>query len=361
MTELAAAGYRADVDTVDGGRWHECVADFCDASLYQVWGVTKPGEPGKDVSHFVLRDGDGVVAAAEVRLFTIPLTRRGVAYVLWGPMWKRDVNGGDPRVFRQAIRGLRNEYAVRRGMILRIVPRMCLEQSREYVDILVEEGFRASRHRKSAKSLLVDLSGDLSRMRGALDQKWRNCLNKAERAGLEVVSGSDVELFDEFTNLYAEMVERKAFAPSADIEKHRRIQEILPVELKMDVVLVRHEEQTCAGAIYSSIGDTAVYLFGATNERGMRTCGSYLVQWSVLKQLKERGVSRYDLNGISARGNPGVYHFKRGLAGRNGLEVTLVGEYQSFEASIANGSLLLADRVRLWVQEARSSLSRASA
>jgi lipid II:glycine glycyltransferase (peptidoglycan interpeptide bridge formation enzyme) len=132
--------------------------------------------------------------------------------------------------------------------------------------------------------------------------------------------------------------------PTADIEHHRRLHGMLPAELKMDVVLAREDGRPCAGAIVATAGDTAVYLFGATNEAGMRSSGAYLVQWEVLKRLKDRGIRLYDLHGINPELNPGTYHFKKGLAPRTAKEVTFSGQVQSFEPSIRNRSLLLLER-----------------
>ena len=112
----------------------------------------------------------------------------------------------------------------------------------------------------------------------------------------------------------------------------------------MDVVIARDGERACAGAIVSALGDTALFLFGATNDSGMRTSGSYLVQWEILKLLKGNAVRVYDLHGINPETNPGTYHFKRGLAGKHGTEVTFGGQIQAFEPSISNYSVLLVEK-----------------
>jgi hypothetical protein len=114
----------------------------------------------------------------------------------------------------------------------------------------------------------------------------------------------------------------------------------------MNVVIARSEGRPCAGAVISALGTTGLYLFGATNDVGMRTSGSYQVQWEVLKLLKDRNVDLYDLHGINPEANPGTYTFKKGLAGKSGREATFAGQLQSFEPSIASHSLLLMERWR---------------
>jgi len=349
-----ADGYRAEIDTIETADWYELAATFSDANLYQAW----QGVPGEKrfagVSRLLLKHHDEVVAAAEVRLFRVPLTSRGIAYIRWGPLWQRKGDTADPEVLRQALRALHHEYVVRRGMVLRIVPRLFVEDGPQYTTIPCDEGFSESQ--PSAKSLVICLAGDLDELRKGFAQKWRNQLNKAEKVGLTLAAGTTLELFDEFSVVYREMLHRKGFAPTADIHKHRRLQGALPQDLKMGVVLARDEGRPCAGVIYSAIGETAIFVFGATNEAGMQTCASYLLQWETLKLLKDKGVREYDLHGINPELNPGTYHFKKGLAGKNGREVTFVGQLQAFNASLTNASLLLAERL---LRRARTSRSEA--
>ena len=80
-----------------------------------------------------------------------------------------------------------------------------------------------------------------------------------------------------------------------------------------------------AGHVASLLGDTSVYLLGATLEAGLKAKASYLLQWNAILEAKKRGLSWYDLGGIDPEGNPGVYHFKKGLGG---LEVCAAGPFE---------------------------------
>lgn len=352
--------FRVEVDAIGGTAWHELTATFADANIYQVWQLAEPGRPADDVSRLVLKRGGDVVAAAEVRLFCLPLTRRGVAYLRWGPMWRRAGRTPDPAHFRLALRAIRNEYVERRGMVLRLNPRLFVDEHAERVAMLSPEGYTLLPRSGRDETVIVDLSPTLGQLRAGMDKKWRNCLNKSEREGLTLVNGTSDALFGEFATLYEQMLQRKQFAPTADFVRHRRIQATLPEPLKMGVIIARHEGQPCAGAVYSALGDTALYLFGATNDVGMRTSGSYLVQWELLNVLKHQGTREYDLHGINAESNPGTYRFKVGLAGKNGREVTFVGSSQSFEPSLINNSLLLAERLRGRLRQARAHRAAAA-
>ena len=79
----------------------------------------------------------------------------------------------------------------------------------------------------------------------------------------------------------------------------------------------RNKGIAVAGPVASAMGDSAIYLLGATSDDGLNSRGAYLLQWTLIKWLKEHGVRWYDLGGIDPERNPGVYHFKRGLSGND--------------------------------------------
>jgi hypothetical protein len=335
MMRPLAAGYTADVDSVRQAGWYDIAAGFADLNIYQVWQPGSPARRSEGTSTVLLKCGDETAAAAEVRLFRLPFTERGIAYVRWGPLFRQTSRGLNREHFRQLVRALRNEYACRRRMVVRLNPRLFTEEHHDYLEIVQQEGFASVQGFQTERTLLVDLTPEVDEIRRGFDKKWRNCLSKAERAGLTITMGRDLALFDE----------------TADLQAHRRLQQALPEPLKMDVVIAREGARACAGAVISALGDTALYLFGATSDTGMRTSGSYLVQWEILKLLKTRAVRVYDLHGINPEANPGTYHFKRGLAGKHGTEVTFGGQIQAFEPSISTYSVLLVEK---WKRGRRS-------
>ena len=91
------------------------------------------------------------------------------------------------------------------------------------------------------------------------------------------------------------------------------------------VSIVCENEQPVAGHVSSILGDTCVYLLGATNNAGLKNKAAYLAQWSVIQMAKERGCRFYDLGGIDPDKNPGVYHFKKGMGGQ---DVTVSGPFE---------------------------------
>src|SRR5262249_33717901 len=159
---------------------------FTDNNIYQAWAY----EAARNVrtSHLVVRHQGNVVAAAQARLIHIKATGLGLAYIRWGPLWRQGA-GESSEHLRQAVRAIRNEFVVRRGLYLRLLPVLFDDDTHLYHQILHEEGFALREDAPRARTLIIDLTKDLATIRKGFDSKWRNILNKAERSGLHVVSG----------------------------------------------------------------------------------------------------------------------------------------------------------------------------
>ncbi len=171
-------------------------------------------------------------------------------------------------------------------------------------------------------------------------------LKVAERKQLQVIEGDQDELFGAFIEIYREMVSRKQFVEPNDINHFRLIQARLPKELKMRIMLCKSGDDICSGLICSAIGNTAIYLFGATSNRGMKSNGSYLLQWKLLKFLKGEQISVYNLNGINPVRNPGTYKFKREFAGSNGRDVRFVGRFESHPGNLGELCVTSTENIR---------------
>jgi lipid II:glycine glycyltransferase (peptidoglycan interpeptide bridge formation enzyme) len=64
------------------------------------------------------------------------------------------------------------------------------------------------------------------------------------------------------------------------------------------------------------MGDVGIPIFSATGDDGLKYRGSYLLRWTMLTRMKERGCRILDQGGVNPEKNPGGYHFKSGMGGR---------------------------------------------
>jgi hypothetical protein len=339
-------GYTADVDTIDEPTWSRLLKTFDDANIYQTWPYASVLSGERNSSRLVLRKDGDVVALAQARIAKVPLVNAGVAHVRWGPVWRKATHGANVETFRQAIRALRHEFVHRRGLVLRLLPAIIADDDVRYSNILEQEGCSPSETQTGARTILMDLTPPLLDLREGMKSHWQRELKVAERKGLEVVEGTGEELFDEFIAMYKEMVSRKKFAEPNNINQFKLIQARLPAESKMKIMLCRSGEGACAGLVCSTVGKTAVYLFGATSNAGMKSRGSYLLHWQLISRLKQEGISVYDLNGINPVRNPGTYKFKSDLSGKNGKDVHFLGRFDSCGSSLSYWCVRSAEAIR---------------
>jgi hypothetical protein len=325
---LRSNAYRAEVDNIDKDGWHQLMQRFTDAVIHQTWsfGAARWGED--NLSHLVLKRNGETVAAAQVVLAKLPIIGAGIGHIKFGPMWQ--LRGQQPSfdTYRQIISALRKEYAERRGLLLRIKPWEPSDEDASVLRSLREaEGFRWQQHLPHYKTFILDLSHTIEELHKGLKLEWRRNLKKAQRRGqLEIseVKGSDG--VETFLHLYKEMHTRKGFYDTSEVNIFADFYADLPIALKPEILICRYQDKAIASIVISSIGDRGFYLFSATSEQGRALGASYLLMWSAVMRLKERGCRWYDLVGSypttgSPSQPPGYRQFKKGLVGRCGHEM----------------------------------------
>lgn len=352
MRELSL-DYSSEIDTVDEETWYRLLREFDDANIYQTWayGEVRSGRP--NISHLVLKEQGRVVAIAQSRIAKVPFIGAGMAYVMRGPLWHPQGTHTDAETFRQVVRALRNEYVCKRRLLLRVYPNLFEEDSHDFSPILKAEGFGRSGEERRPKTILMDLDRSLEELRRGLRPHWQRELKVAEKQTMEIAEGHEDNLIERFITIYREMVTRKEFREPNDIDEFRVIQQRLPEEFKMKIMLCGYGESVCAGAICSAIGGTALYLFGATSNTGMKSRGSYLLQWKLIEWLKQHQVPHYDLNGINQEKNPGTYKFKSDLGGDKGREVRFSGQFDSCESMVSLVCIRAAEKLRSVLRSGR--------
>ena len=343
---MSSSSWQVEVDRVTDADWSQLIELFDDANLYQTaaYGGVRWG--AKNLSRIVLRRDGEVRAIAQLRIVRPTPLKFGIAYLRWGPLWERRGCPVDPEIPEHMARAIQDEYVARRKLFLRIVPNAFAGTFRAAV---FQSAFSTLERRRSDsgttyRTFVLDLNPSLEEIRKRFDPKWRNKLSGAERNSLTVVAGDGVKEYRAFCQIYSEMRRRKTFDTTVDATEFERIQQALPPSQRMRVLLCREKGTPVAGLVASAMGNSAIYLLGATNDAGLNTKGAYLLQWTLIGWLRERGVSWYDLGGIDPEANPGVYQFKKGLSG---LDTSQIASLTASESAVSS-----------WMVEAGSRLHR---
>jgi lipid II:glycine glycyltransferase (peptidoglycan interpeptide bridge formation enzyme) len=309
--------WQVEVDRATPEEWSGMLDCFEDANIYQTWSYGAVRWGRKNLSHLVLkRDGD-VVAMAQLRIVRPTKLNFGMAYLRWGPLCHRRGKELDAEVTARMADALREEYVGKRRLLLQILPNAFVGTQR---GTLFQSAFNSFTQEASTpanmyRTFVLDLTPPLDELRKNLDKKWRNQLTRSEKNGLTVIADTSTEAYGIFCRMYAQMLKRKAFETTVDIAEFERIQESLPESHRMRILICEQNGVPVAGIVASAMGDSGIYLLGATSDDGLNSKGAYLLQWTMIQWLKENGFKSYDLGGIDPEGNPGVYSFKKGFSG----------------------------------------------
>ena len=319
--------YSVEIDNISKELWEKNLLRFNDATIHQTWSMGKHSFGEKNLSHLVLKKDSEIIAMAQVSIKKLPLLRVGGARLFWGPLWQRKGEIIDYTVFERIIEALKDEYIIKRGLLLRVWPFALKQSGEEIIYIMCKHGFMRNSADQTYRTIMLDITPPMEILRRNLTSKWRNHLNAAEKNKLTLMIGADDMLLTCFFNMLQEMLSRKNFETHVNYSLYRQIQNDLPEDLKLKIFVCHCENMPIAAGVFSAIGDTGEYLFGATANNGLKLNGANLIQWEAIKWLKEKECKWYDLGGIDPHGNPGVYHFKSGVAGKSGLDGMFLGQF----------------------------------
>ena len=306
--------------------WYSSLGEFEDANIYQTWNFAALTQNEKVVKHLAIYADQNLIGLVLVRIRTAPILHRGIAYIFNGPVWQKKNQENSIEILSDIFVALRQRFVVNQKHLLRINPYIFSDKISNF-DFIENIKFKRVEKIRQYQTLVLYLDKDLDEIRKNFKQKWRNCLNRSERNGLEIIEGNDPELYKDFLNIYNQMIMRKKFKEFVNPYRMGKMNEELDEEYKLNTFIAYKDKLPVAGIIGSAIGNTGIYLLGASNEIGMKNKGSYLLQWEMIKWLMQRGCKRYDLGGINLDDNPGVYHFKSGITNQ---EVLGMGTYESY-------------------------------
>jgi lipid II:glycine glycyltransferase (peptidoglycan interpeptide bridge formation enzyme) len=266
-----------------------------------------------------------------------------VAHVKFGPLWQPIDQAANPEHLKQALHFLREEYVVKRGLLLRIMPPPSTGDVNVFYDAFQKVGFNKTELADSER-YFVDLSSPPEELRKNIKARWRNHLNRAEKHQLSYQWLEGKDAIELFMSLYGNMINRKAFVDTSAIAELPVFYNDLEPALKPKVLLCFDQSIPVAGAVISIMGNTAQYLFGATNAKGLELDAGYCMQWEVIKYLHSRKTAWYDLGG--GADNAGLRQFKSGLIGKSGVEAIMPGEFDCCESAVSRISAAVGFELR---------------
>jgi len=236
------------------------------------------------------------------------------SYCQGGPLWAADV---PLPLQRQALERIRRTLPLRRPRMALFSPTTLAGTAHALDDRL--------QLATGLSTVLIDLQRPVAERRAALEQRWRNRLNAAERSPLKLrLCGSKASDYEWL--IQAEAAQRRerrymalppGFVPAFQEGQRKPSQALLTLSAEVD-------HRRCAGMLFLVHGSTATYHLAWSDDAGREHSAHNLLLWQACELLAERGVKHLDLGGVNTRRNPGLARFKLGAGGR---VVTWAGTY----------------------------------
>ncbi|GAB3548342.1 peptidoglycan bridge formation glycyltransferase FemA/FemB family protein [Arthrobacter tumbae] len=268
------------------------------------WGQTKADHGWRTDRLLLNRDGE-TIACAQILIRRLPLPFRALVYIPRGPV----CNAGDAQEVLEALGNYaRDAYA---GTVLSIEPDW--DADSDFSGAVRSAGFRATENTiLIPRTLILDLSCTEDELLAGMSKKHRQYIRKSAREELEFREVTREEIPDCLT-VYRETAERAGFGIHEDgyyLDIHQNLGAASPV-------YAAFQGRTMVAFLWLSASDhTAFELYGGMTEEGERLRANYALKWLAIREMKERGVERYDFNGLL---NDGVSKFKMGWAKHENL------------------------------------------
>ncbi|MEK7747362.1 MAG: peptidoglycan bridge formation glycyltransferase FemA/FemB family protein, partial [Elusimicrobiota bacterium] len=224
------------------------------------------------------------------------------ASVLWcrgGPLGKPPAWGGLARALRDAVPGF-------------LYARTCSyrREDAEAVAFLENDGWsRPVRSLDKNSTFFLDLSPSEGSLLKGLSSNWGHNLRRGlKRCKTRPWLSPDPR---ELESLYLSMEGYKGLSSQ---HRTRELDSMLR-RLGSSLLLLRADGpdgRPAALRACAMLGEKAVDLLAASDEKGRRLYASYALLWELLRECRARGVREYDLGGADPDAAKGVYDFKKG-------------------------------------------------
>lgn len=159
----------------------------------------------------------------------------------------------------------------------------------------------------------LDLLQPLDVLEKNLHKEWRRGELQFVRKGGNVIDDTSDEALEDFVVQYAALVSRKAFERYGDEGFIRRVwasfRQFGSPFAGVHVFKAIISGKCAASAIVLRAGATAHFAWGASDYEMRNTRANEGLQWGIVRHLRELGLRRYDLGGVDANRNPGVFEF----------------------------------------------------
>ncbi|PYI68415.1 methicillin resistance protein [Arthrobacter livingstonensis] len=264
------------------------------------WGETKAAH-NWSVDRVMVRDASGeLVGSAQILLRKLPFPFRSLAYLARGP---QAAAGREIEVLAAVAHHVK---AVHKSVALSMEPDW--DEAAVSTASLPAAGWRRSESTiLIPRTLILDLGRSEDELLAAMSKKTRQYIRKSGREALEYRAVTAAEL-PACLAVYKETAQRAGFGIHADayyLDIFSNLGEGSPVYGAFD-------GDSVVSFLWLAASDsTAFELYGGMTDAGSNLRANFSLKWLAIQEMKARGITRYDFNGLL---NDGVSKFKFGFA-----------------------------------------------
>ncbi|WP_104091218.1 peptidoglycan bridge formation glycyltransferase FemA/FemB family protein [Arthrobacter sp. GMC3] len=264
------------------------------------WGETKAAH-NWSVDRVLINDASGdLVGSAQILLRKLPFPFRSLAYLARGP---QAAAGREIEVLTAVAHYVKTTH---KSVALSIEPDW--DEESVVTASLPASGWQRSQSTiLIPRTLILDLTRSEDELLGAMSKKTRQYIRKSGREALEYREVTAQEL-PQCLAVYKETAARADFGIHADdyyLDIYNNLGAGSPVYAAFD-------GETVVAFLWLAASEaTAFELYGGMNDAGGNLKANFSLKWLAIQEMKARGISRYDFNGLL---NDGVSKFKFGFA-----------------------------------------------
>lgn len=329
------------VSSVAYSDWPKVAGAFLDLTYEQTltYSLAAAKRIGARAEYVAILDAaDQTIAAACLRIKSVPGLRRGIAWVAAGPIVQRAHAGPLNDDALVAVLGALREHVTGMGHVLRMRMPASPGEDIAVTDRLVgRSGYRRTNRSATYRSVAIDVSRPDAELMARLHGKWRNPLRNALKAGLELETGPIATLSERFHKLYVQVQDAKGFDPDIPPEFYYGL---VGPDFTHEVIIARLDGEDLGAMTLGCAGTTAIYLFGATTESGRTLNAGHFLMWQSMLWARSRGLRWFDLGGIDEAANPSVARFKLRTGG---TEIVAPGPYEALPKGVSAKLILGAE------------------
>jgi hypothetical protein len=330
--------YRSEIVAKPGAEWDRLASGFADMCLEQTAAFAGLRLGAAHATGVILREAAShePLAMALVVVSTLPVIGLGLAYVKFGPLWRRRGAPAEPAHLALMLEALKREFAQKQKLAVRVMPPADPGFERAWKDALACANFAFQAAATDRERYLVDLTLSEGDQLKSLGSKWRYHLAKSAIDEIDIREPDLEAGLPEFLALYRDMLSRKQFGGRYGIEDLPAIAETVGPALGMRLFVASHRGKPVVGSLIVGAGERVFVPYSASNDRAPELRAGYALRWTIMERLRGTEARWLDLGGVE--GDQGQRLYKLGNVGKRGRVAEVPGAFDFAPSALAAGA-----------------------